>query len=262
MPKITTKEINSWTDLQEYINSNFTHFTNYIFRGHADAGWELQSTLARSISKHFPDEKDATGLASKHLQNFKLNARGKLQIDIQTCSEDELWATGQHFGLNTPLLDFTKSPYVALFFALQGVSLSGKRCIWAIGAHHIPNINMQQTSKKNHIEVVIPLSNHNSRLVSQQGLFLKIPLNCSFEKMLNDYKDESKGGSFFKIIFTNNFREEALLILQNMNITQANLFPDLIGSALHSNFQFEMEQHMTIARKKIWDDYYASMSQD
>lgn len=184
-----------------------------------------------------------------------MNLRGKSKIDYKNVEEDDLWAMGQHFGLHTPLLDFTKSPYVALFFAFQGISVSGKSCIWALSERHIDLINSIQENVNLKINKIIPLTNDNPRLVSQQGLFLKIPLNSSMENLISEYEREEGGVIIFKLIFDNNFKEEALLILQNMNINQLTLFPDLIGSAQHSNFQFEMSPYLKKRRQKMWEDY-------
>lgn len=58
MADIVIKELKSFKELSEFINEKFTHFNSYIFRGHADADWKLESTLARSLNRTYPNEKD------------------------------------------------------------------------------------------------------------------------------------------------------------------------------------------------------------
>lgn len=261
MAKIITNEFKTWKELSNFIDNNFTHFTDFLFRGHAETEWKLESTLAREINElKARGVKEIQDLIDSHLESFKINIRGKSQINFKNVDENELWAMGQHFGLYTPLLDFTKSPYVALFFALQGESKSGKRCVWALSEDYIKNINSTQKNANLKLDIIKPLTNDNQRLVSQQGLFLKIPLNCDLGKLIEDYNHEGDSAIFFKMVFTDNFTEEALSILQNMNINQLTLFPDLIGSALQTNFQLKIKPYAKKVRIKIWDDYYKKNS--
>jgi len=256
MATLRDKDFKSWKELSDFLNNTFTHFNNFIFRGHANSNWLLESTIARSIKKFYPSEKDPSLLIRAHLDSFKINIRGKSSINFKDVSDNEIWALGQHFGLYTPLLDFTRSPYVALFFALQGQSESGKRCIWALEEHQIDLLNVAK-ERKDKLEMVVPLTNDNQRLVSQQGLFLKIPSDCSIEDLISKYNYSRAGTAFYKLTFDDIFREDALLILQNMNINELTLFPDLIGSARHSNYLFEIQPYLLAGQDKVWKDYNA-----
>lgn len=255
MAKIEHRKFKNSKELIEFINSTFTHYNNFIFRGHADANWKLESSLARTLNSVYPKRKDIELLISDHLTSFRFNIRGKANINLKNISENDLWALGQHFGLYTPLLDFTKSAYVALFFALQGESSSGQRCIWSLSEHEIDEMNKRQAERNLLIEKVMPYSNNNSRLISQQGLFLKLPLNCSLDEMIKKNRYKGKGVPFFKLVFNDQIRDEMLLILQNMNINQLTLFPDLTGSALQSNYTFSSEPYVTMGRSRMWEDH-------
>lgn len=83
-----------------------------VFRGHASKRWELKATLYRDANP-----KDPHG--DLHFERFKKYLIGKLE-ESETLSEFEIWAVGQHYGLNTPLLDWSVSCGVAIFFALNG----------------------------------------------------------------------------------------------------------------------------------------------
>lgn len=131
MIKIRTEYFKSWKDITTFINLNFSFFTGYRYRGHADSQWKLESTFTRAL-KEIQPYKDVKSMYEEHLINFKHNLRGRCSFDLNTISENELLAIGQHFGLYTPLLDWSYSSYVALFFALQGESKSGERCLWAL----------------------------------------------------------------------------------------------------------------------------------
>jgi hypothetical protein len=90
------------------------NFKGWIFRGQYCPQWELRTSLQRSLHKN------QMNFGTKHLERFKTYARGLLRYDqFMYSNEDELWAIGQHYGLKTPLLDWTASPFVALYFAFE-----------------------------------------------------------------------------------------------------------------------------------------------
>lgn len=193
MVKIHEFNFRSWSELRNCIDKHFTFFNGFIFRGHADIKWKLESTLTRALNKIDAGiYKDS--LIAMHLDNFKQNLRGRSQQDLNNISENELYAIGQHFGLYTPLLDWTNSPYVALFFALQGNSTSGKRCLWGIHNYLVNEINSSRKKPKETVEIIKPLSNDNPRIVSQQGLFLKLPINSALEDLFQETETTLKGG--------------------------------------------------------------------
>lgn len=248
MPYIEYESLDNWHNLAVLINKYFTHYNGYIFRGQADADWKLESTLSRALQKHYPDTKDYGKLIVKHLEEFKENIRGRCEVELNTASNEELWALGQHFGLYTPLLDWTRSPYVALFFSLQGECPSGTRALWAIFEEDINEYNAKLTDESRRIKTVRPLSHHNKRLVSQNGLFLEVPVGEQVEKWIESLPINNPWVTMYKITYPDKIREEALSALNNMNINYASLFPDLIGSSLYTNFRFEIEPYIEFAQ--------------
>lgn len=117
MASIEKETVNYWESLVTTLDDYFKHFNGYIFRGQADAEWKLESTLARALKSTRLKSKEREQLEHAHLTNFRANLRGRSNYDLGNVSDDELWALGQHFGLFTPLLDWTRSPYVALYFS-------------------------------------------------------------------------------------------------------------------------------------------------
>ncbi|MEP1150456.1 MAG: FRG domain-containing protein [Balneola sp.] len=250
MARIIEKELNNWDEITNLFHYTFTYFNGFIFRGHANAEWKLESTFTRA-TKNLSRKQSIEDIYETHLDNFKYNIRGRVKANLNMISEDEILALGQHFGLHTPLLDWTESPYVGLFFACQGVSDKGKRCIWAISNSLISDMEGIDSPKK--IKKIRSLTNENPRLVSQQGLFLKLPIDNSLEEVIKKTSSSSDGITAFKIIFDDSLTKDALASLNNMNINNLTLFPDLTGSSLFTNYQLEIEDHLVNKRNEIWE---------
>lgn len=246
MATIEYPSAKNWFDLHLLIDDYFTHYNGYIFRGQADAEWRLESTLTRALNKSHFDKKLAERLKSQHFCDFKANIRGRCALNLETASDDEIWALGQHFGLHTPLLDWTRSPYVALFFSLFGECESGNRVLWALLEEDIDAINAKAPPSRK-LRIVSPLTHNNPRLLSQNGLFLDVPVGQSVEKVVASAK-KSECVTMYKISFPDEIRNDILSALNNMNINHATLFQDLAGSALHTNFQLEIEPYLAAAR--------------
>jgi hypothetical protein len=108
--------IRSWEHLVDEVSGRYL---NWAFRGHSDASWQLESTLARRFkdakinSRAWPEEE------VRILRIFQRKAH--LFLDHIPHDKDALRWLGlmQHHGAPTRLLDFTWSPYVAAFFALE-----------------------------------------------------------------------------------------------------------------------------------------------
>jgi hypothetical protein len=109
------KLINSTEDLIRQLNELPN---NYIFRGHANADWLLQSSLERVVGAEWN-----TGAASKFEEFSLTEFQSKFHLydkeNIEPASKLAWLSIMQHYGVPTRLVDFTSSPYVALYFALE-----------------------------------------------------------------------------------------------------------------------------------------------
>jgi FRG domain len=230
----------------EYIQQELADFNAYIYRGERDSSRLVESTLDRTMKTIGKKLTKAT--TSGHLKRFKMATRGRInQLNYSINTDEDWWALGQHYGLNTPLLDWTESPFVALFFAFESekISTSGYRVVYAISKNAIARIkNTLTKAGKEYIEVVNPLASDNMRLVNQRGLFLSMPPSTDIVSYIqNNIPASDNKYSLIKIIIAEKDRERILTYLNKMNISRLTLFPDLSGASEYVNLKLKINSY-------------------
>ena len=242
---MNTKTFDSIEELMKYITQE--NWRDYIFRGQSNENWLLESTLSRKlreISKITQQEKEK--LIEKHYSLFNSNIRGKLKFIPKTLSDDERLALGQHYGLITPLLDFTTSPYIAIFFAFITEPLTEPvtdyRIVWCIDKKGITLINEKHCGKgKPNLKEMTPeVIDINKRIIAQSALFYKMPDDTiDIETWINEMAQEEKEKQIItKMRISNELKKEILEMLDQMNINYNSMYPDLIGASLDCNIRF------------------------
>lgn len=224
-------------------------FSHYVWRGQRDASWKLESSLDRLLKIKKRSEREF--LAEEHLNRFKLSVRGRRGPNPATLfSENDWWALGQHHSLATPLLDWTDSAFVALYFAFEKSkkSSSGNRAIWALGGieSKVEKIISEYTgeSRPPIIEHIRPAQDENSRLVSQGGLFTRAPLGMTVDQWVElNYAGSGTKTPLLKLLIPDEDRYDCLRTLNKMNINHVSLFPDLYGSGQHCNKALEINKY-------------------
>lgn len=260
MSNIGVQHFYSLAEIVEYIDNIYKYRNSFVFRGQADKEWLIESTLTRALKKSYPDQINDHNLIEKYLNNFKSNIRGRTEIDLVNSADDDIWSLGQHFGLYTPLIDWTYSPYIGLFFALQGESKSGIRVVHSISLEEVQEINKQCPMDKN-LKIIEPLHHSNERLVNQRGLFLKTPTDFDIVKWILKYGKgiNSEYVGMISFTFSDELTQELKFSLEQMNINESTLFPDLMGGAKYSNYLFDTKpmknkmverQHNSVTKNK------------
>lgn len=234
----------TFEDLRDLIENEIKDITDFVFRGQTKAKWQLTSTLDRLIS-HARESGVKQGsiekFVEKHLDRFRLEIRGRRGDNPPKLDEDELWALGQHFGLATPLLDWSVSPYISIFFALASRNeFNEERVLWCLNRKRVELIN-EGLSEKEKLNLIFPDSDDNKRLLGQSGLFSKGPVMKHVDDWVKEKGHNSNNPVLYKIVFSgeHQFRKSALKKLSLMNITHSTLFPDLIGACSHCNIVAE-----------------------
>ncbi|GAA4861325.1 FRG domain-containing protein [Luteimonas vadosa] len=240
--------LSSWKYFHDYIRQEFLDFPNYVWRGQRDAIWPLETSLDRALRGTPVSGRPA--LVRRHFGKFKLASRGRRGSNPQKIeSENEWWAIAQHNGMATPLLDWTESPFVALYFAFHKDTspASGERAVWALGGGEITKINRR--IKASHtgddppiLEYIRPSQDENARLVAQGGLFTKTPLQITVDKWVtSNFTSTSGEACLVKISIPTADRPQCLRTLNRMNINHLSLFPDLFGAGAHCNAALQIK---------------------
>ncbi|MGY3923836.1 FRG domain-containing protein [Aeromonas jandaei] len=246
-------ELSSWKYFSDFVNKELLDYTTYVYRGHAVSAWKLEPTLDRIINSPTSVKRD------EHLTRFKLETRGRRGPNPAILKEEnDWWALGQHHGLATPLLDWTESPFVALFFAMSNaIELNSKEVtVYALSQAAI-NAKNKMINKNNDIElinkqkptvkIVRPLSDENSRLVSQRGLFTRGPNNIDLESWIRNHKVSGRERRMdlmkINIPVAEQDINHALRYLNRMNINNSTLFPDLSGASEYCNLHLKISSY-------------------
>src|SRR5438094_5453842 len=135
--------LNSWEEYLSIISDS--PYQNWAFRGQRDASAPLFSALSRYFMAFQVDQRAWPEQEKRILRIFKRKAIHFLQ-HVPDRDDDFQWlGLMQDHGAPTRLLDFTWSPYVAAFFALQSTTHEGG--IWACNPVEIEKLKAVDLEK-------------------------------------------------------------------------------------------------------------------
>jgi len=259
-----TLGIQNWKEFRDFVDDDRQVMPVY-WRGQQDPDWPLASSFERIIlnmnggwkadaSKIYPydgrydrggrplwDAGFYRAMRDRYRTAFEEATSGLRGANPQALEPDQWWALGRHYGLITPLLDWTEKPYIAAFFALTslwsqmnkagGVVFDGKRVA-------IYRLLHTEQLEGDGLRVVRPRVDELGRMHGQRGLFTWLDSEKYFE-LQGMLDNTDRGDLLTRLIISDQAVAHGLRDLAEHGIDYRTLYPDMIGAALHANMQFD-----------------------
>ena len=275
----STVHLNHWRDYKIFVE-RFSE--NWAFRGQAYAGWVLNNAIERTSFIHYHK-----GIEAEFVSEFQRGARNYLSKDETPGHLIEWLALMQHHGAPTRLLDLTKSPYIAAYFAFEFCEEKRDQnaAVWGFNINYLKNKSLAILSEEfgealeenknlinedlfekiffqNNKKLVFPVEpfRMNKRYSLQQSVFISTGIsNVALMDQLHFLGDDMEQ-AVVKIEIPTSCKKEALRELHQMNLHRASLFPDLDGYALSLKLRYDSmktpEQSIEEKLRKLEDEGY------
>ncbi len=219
------------------------------FRGQRDISWGLVSSLHRTIQAPLGEgaerdiEQRREMKETEVLASFKSGCAGLPGFEhCRGWDEREWWARGQHYGLLTPYLDWTASPFVAAFFALIDVMEHANPGFhrrmqkgWMVPEGKVAVWEYCRSHAGLDVEAIGTPLGVSARQKAQAGAFTRVRRGRATD--LVEIVREQDQGSLRVFHLPAKSTVADLAQLQLMNISYLTLFPDVEGAARHVNIE-------------------------
>ena len=237
---------------------------NLVFRGHGSSTWRLESTLVRHVRDGFTEL--AITNMDETLKRFfdHLASVGKLPEQFQAWKRREKLEFARHHGLPSPLIDFSRSPYVALWMAINGkrpwtsgeavvyaLDVDGLGILWQKHSGHLDALDQFRYSERsalfdpvyqiNMLQFISLPASWNTRMLRQMGTFIYDSLQYNRDVKFTDLEEFIEKGvdpsgpdgdnfTLHKIIVPYRFAKDVLRRLEPMGINGTRLFDNHEGA--------------------------------
>lgn len=233
---IVEEKFKSWEEFKAigqrlFSNEPFSR-GKFLFRGHSDPRWKLETTFDRMFSKQSKSAR--LKIAEELLEVFKRNLEGESITPEARGNDSVMLSLGQHYGLPTRLLDWTESPYIAAFFAYNS------RALWGQTDQSVVVFVLDTThaiwSSHYGVEIIDVPSFGNKRLRNQAGKFTlsRTPFQ-DLESYVVAHGDEGK--PLRKFLLPASDYSKALADLDAMGIHHGTVYPEIEGAAQTALFR-------------------------
>lgn len=207
-------EINSFIEYHNFIK-DFSS-ANFLFRGQQNSVWELIPKIGR---KDF-----AKSVPSYFKEDFILNSWLRYSEQLITSKPKDRWdelTLAQHYGLATRLLDWTKNPLVALYFATCDFDKDVDGSVFIMNfKNETLKTDKLDPFDANQSGVFYPRG-LSARVINQRGVFtLSHKPKNSLNKLLPNYE-------FIKLKIDKKSKKELQKQLELYGINEFSIYQDL-----------------------------------
>lgn len=262
MPALETHAFGSWnefkTDWASVLKQLRSHelsdrdiANSFVFRCMGCSTHNLISSFDRLLRDQVPGSiEDPLALYPGAIRSYvsswrkinKLDDSYEFSPDLPEPFHDERFrraeAHAQHHGMPTRLLDWSRSPYIAAFFAATnfGLCRSGYTSVWCLDT-----LEVKRAFRK---EIYIISSDYydNKRLINQRGCFTRNESNLpEMDYLFMENKNRFFHRPNFPILFRFDIpSKEANLALEDLNymgIDFLSVYPDMEGVKAFAKFK-------------------------
>lgn len=228
--------------------------SNGVFRGHSDESWQLIPGLFRSDVHILPKGNYRSIEDTLLVRFFQLAEPYLNKPEKRSALRDRIIA--QHYGLRTSLLDWTKNPLVALYFACDHYDQNGKVFLVETRAtihNEISSISDDYLDKVELVQIIPP--NLDVRIIAQSSRFTLqsfpkdgesfIPLEERFPEAGKN--DTNQRAHFSVILIPNDAKPSLKQELNDYGVNELSVFPELQSVGRY------LSQHLT-GHYRGWTD--------
>ncbi len=253
----TTLRFAAWNEYKKFVDELSE---NWAFRGQGNAIWGLENAIERTDFVHLHKT-----IEIDFLSEFQRGARNYLKKDETPEHLIEWLALMQHHGAPTRLLDFSRSPFIASYFAFEQCSTKPDRhiSVWAVNiaflrtkalevlngifgdefkknGNRITEEIFSRIFYENNYSLIFPVEpfRMNRRYSLQQSTF--VSTGNFYEPFMQQLRflGQEISKAVIKIEMPVELQKQVLRDLQKMNLHRASLFPDLDGYALSLKLRY------------------------